>query len=79
MSRSRSTRGRGPPPEGATLDVTIDEVPFTLGDVRFDQACEVAEVEQLRGARSGAVYWQCCPMASDTMSAWTTSLITRQP
>ncbi|MFY0540292.1 hypothetical protein [Nannocystis pusilla] len=36
----------GPPPEGAALDITIDgEVPFTLGDVRFDQACEVAEVE----------------------------------
>ena len=77
MSRGRSTRRRGLALEGVTPDVTIDdEVPLTLGEVRFDPACEVAEVGQLRVARSGAVYWQCCPMASDMMSAWTT---TRQP
>ncbi|MCY1070752.1 hypothetical protein OV090_38785 [Nannocystis sp. RBIL2] len=49
----------GPPPEGATLDITLDgEVPFTLGDVRFDQACEVAEVED-DGAGGYALGFDC--------------------
>lgn len=49
----------GPPPEGVTLDITIDgEPPFTLGDVRFDQACEVAEVED-DGAGRYALGFAC--------------------
>lgn len=37
----------GPPPIGGALSITIDgDVPFTLGDVRFDRACEVSEVEE---------------------------------
>ncbi|MFY0540293.1 hypothetical protein [Nannocystis pusilla] len=33
---------------------------------------------ELRVPRSGAVYWQSCPMPTDTTSAWTTLLVTRQ-
>ncbi|WAS96267.1 hypothetical protein [Nannocystis punicea] len=36
----------GPPPEGVVVSVMIDgSEPSTLGDMRFDQACEVTEVE----------------------------------